>query len=158
MKGGKMDWQLFYSNPLVIIIIAIIVLIIILAIFRSSSQYFGLGFGLDAHIGDLRGSFRIEAFDNQDSEKLFVMYYADWCGHCQRTKPEFEKLKNSYNGSVKVMMINAEADEHKDLIQRQNIQGFPTIRYYPSGLGSNYTEYSGNRQSDDFLAYLGSQA
>jgi thiol-disulfide isomerase/thioredoxin len=23
---------------------------------------------------------------------IFTMYYADWCGHCQRAKPEFMKL------------------------------------------------------------------
>jgi thiol-disulfide isomerase/thioredoxin len=160
MKGGNVDWNRFFSNPLFIVVAAIIVLILILAIFRSSSQYFGVGIGVNAHIGDLKGSFKLEAFDNQNtgSHATFVMFYANWCGHCQRTKPEFQKLKDSYKGSVKILMIDAELDEHKELVQSQNIKGFPTIRYYPSGLDSSYSEYDGERQSESFLSYLQTQS
>lgn len=161
MKGGDLDWKKFYSNPLFIVVVAIIALIIILAIFRSSSQYFGVGIGVNAHIGDLKGSFKLEAFDNQNSDssgQVFVMYYANWCGHCKTTKPEFQKLLDSYQGPVKILMIDAEAEEHKDLVKSQDIKGFPTIRYYPNGLDSSYSEYNGDRQSDSFLSYLKTQS
>jgi thiol-disulfide isomerase/thioredoxin len=85
------------SNPLFVIVMLLIVLIIVLAIFRSVSPFLNLGLGIDAHIGDLRGSFKIEAFNNNsNSQPMFVMYYADWCGHCKRTKPEFQKLMDNY--------------------------------------------------------------
>ena len=149
-----------FSNPLFIIIMLLIGLIIVLAIFRSVSPLLSLGFGINAHIGDLKGSFEIEAFDNSElftnsKDKMFVMYYAEWCGHCKRAKPEFEQLIQNYKGKVKIIAINAEADEYKDLVAKQNIKGFPTIRYYKSGLNSKYEEYSGNRTYSDFVQYLG---
>ena len=143
-------------NPLVGIVLALLVLIIILAIFRTASPMLTFGFGVNAHLGDLKGKFRIEAFDNMNQGPLFVMYFAEWCGHCKRTKPEFEKLMNSYNGNVKVMLVDAEAAENKDLVKSQNVKGFPTIRYYPNGLSSKPIEYTGGRDLKSFMTYLNS--
>lgn len=141
------------SNPLVIIIVLLVILIIVLAIFRSVSPFLNLGFEINAHIGDLKTSFEIEAFNN-NSDPMLIMYYANWCGHCKRAKPEFQKLIDSYQGNVKVSMIDCEAAENKDMVQEQQIKGFPTIRYYPTGLTENYQEYSGGRTYSDFIEYL----
>ena len=112
----------------------------------------GHGFGINAHIGDLKGTFEIEAFNNNE-EPTFVMYYADWCGHCKRTKPEFEKLGNKYK-NIKIVALNAEDPENKDLVKSQGINGFPTIRFYQSGINDKYDEYSGDRTHEDFMSYL----
>jgi len=152
-NGGMM------SNPLFILVVILLVLIVVLAIFRSVSPFLTMGLGFNAHIGDLKGSFELEAFDNSASgndEAVFAMYYADWCGHCKRAKPEFEKLMQNYQGNCKLMPINAEAPEHKSLVAKQDIKGFPTIRYYPSGLAGNYDEYTGERDYSSFVQYLGS--
>lgn len=87
-------------------------------------------------------------------ESNFVMYYANWCGHCKKMKPEFEKLMSSYKGKVKVMMIDAEADEHKELVDSQNLDGFPTVRYYANGIGGKFEEYQGGRTYDELNQYL----
>jgi len=58
----------FFSNPLVVVLMAIIILILLLAIFRSVSPSLTLGFGINAHIGDLKGSIALEAYDNQNSD------------------------------------------------------------------------------------------
>lgn len=142
------------SNPLFIIVMLLLGLIIILSIFRSVSPALTLGFGVNAHIGDLRGSFELETFSN-NSEPVFAMYYAEWCGHCKRTKPEFQKLLDNYKGNVKILLINAESQENKELVKSQKISGFPTIRYYPSGLTENYSEFDGGRTYTDFVQYLG---
>lgn len=142
------------SNPLVLIVVLLIILIVVLAIFRSVSPFLNLGLELNAHIGDLRGSFELEAFDNP-TEPMFVMYYANWCGHCKRTKPEFQKLMDNYNGNIKVAMIDCESSENKDLVENQQIKGFPTIRYYPNGISENYEDYNGGRSYSDFVQYLG---
>jgi len=142
------------SNPLFIIIILLLGLIIVLSIFRTASPFLTLGFGINARIGDLKGSFEIEAFDN--NEALFIMYYAEWCGHCKRTMPEFSSLMESYNGNVKIQMVDSEAAENAELIKSQNIRGFPTIRYYPSGLSGDHQEYEGERTASQFIEYLNS--
>ena len=153
-KMLKSPTMSMFANPLFIIIMLLIGLIVVLAIFRSVSPLLSVGFGINAHIGDLKGSFEIEAFDNNE-EAMFVMYYAEWCGHCKRAKPEFEKLSQNYKGKIKIMAVNAESPENKNLVQSQKIEGFPTIRYYPSGLTGKYDEYSGSRTYSDFAQYLG---
>jgi thiol-disulfide isomerase/thioredoxin len=155
MNTNKLSSSIM-SNPLVVIILLILGLIVILAILRPASPFLNFGFGLNAHIGDLKGSVQFEAFDN--GQPAFVMYYAEWCGHCKKTKPDFQKLIESYKGPVKIMMVDCEAPENAKLVKDENIKGFPTIRYYPNGLSDgsveSYQEYSGNRTLFDFNQYL----
>ena len=144
-----------WFNPLVIVIVTLIALIFVLSIFRSASNFLKIGIGVNARIGDLRGAIALETFEN-DNKPSFVIYYAEWCGHCKRTMPEFEKLKNSYNGNIRIVAINSEDEKYSQLIKKQEISGFPTIRYYPSGLSSSYQEYNGGRTKEDFEEFLGS--
>ena len=145
----------FMTNPLIIIVSLLLILIVILAVFRSATPFLNLGFQVNAHVGELKGSFQIEAFKNESESKYFVMYFAEWCGHCKRTKPEFQKLMNDYKGDIKIIMIDAESDENKELVKSQNIGGFPTIRYYPLGINDNFKDYEGGRTYVDFIQYLG---
>ena len=153
MNMNKIKNTSFFSNPLVIIILLIIGLIIVLSIFRPASPFLNVGFGINAHLGDLKGSINFETFDN-NNQPSFVMYFAEWCGHCKRTKPDFQKLIESYKGPVKVLLIDCEAPENKTLVKSQDIKGFPTIRYYPSGLNENFQEYNGGRTYSEFNEYL----
>ena len=153
------------SNPLFITVMLILALILILSVFKAISPYLNLSLGINAHIGDLKGSFELEAFNNlnelgnsnnPNKEALFVMYYAEWCGHCKRTMPEFQKLMDNYKGNVKVMAINSEDQQQAELVKSQKIEGFPTIRLYPDGLSNDYKDYNGGRTYSDFVEYLGS--
>ena len=141
-----------YSNPLFVVIVLIIGLIVILAIFRSASPFLNIGFGINAHIGELRGSFELETFDNQN-EPVFAIFYAPWCGHCKSAMPEFKKLQETYK-CANIQLINC--DEQPDMAKSQQVNSFPTIRYYPTGFGNDYKEYTGNRTYSDFVQYLGS--
>jgi thiol-disulfide isomerase/thioredoxin len=148
----KVSW----SNPLVIVIILLVVLIVLLAIFRSASPFLNLGFGMNAHLGDLKASFQLEAFDNNSSEQgCLVLYYAEWCSHCQKAKPEYQRLIEEYNGNAKIMMIDCDDSSNKELVESQGIKGYPTIRYYKNGLNGDYDEYSGERKYSNFVEYLG---
>jgi thiol-disulfide isomerase/thioredoxin len=160
MNLNKLKSKNFMTNPLCIIIMLLIGLIIVLAIFRTASPFLSVGFGLNAHIGELKGSFEIEAFDNQMKDakngKLFVMYYAEWCGHCKKTLPEFNKLMDNYKGKVRIIAIDSENTDNAELVKKQEIKGFPTIRYYPSGISEDYQEYNGERTHNGFMGFLNS--
>lgn len=84
-----------------------------------------------------------------------VMYYADWCGHCQRTKPTFQKLGSTQTiggKQVAVRMVNHDKNP-EDAPQGVEIRGYPTIHLYnPSG--GLAAEYMGDRSEEDFLAFL----
>lgn len=156
-RNGNMDSTThFFLNPLVHVILFILFIIIILAIFRVSSPVFNAGISAKAHIGGLKGGFEFEAFDNQESanQPLFAMYFAEWCGHCKRAMPHFDKLIESPPKGIKVLKIDSEDKQNADLIKSQDIKGFPTIRYYPKGLGSDYKEYDGERTHAGFMSFF----
>jgi len=87
---------------------------------------------------------------NSDKPTM-VFFYAPWCGHCQRAKPEFQKLMQQARGRAHMI----DCDAHKEIAQQHDIQGFPTIRYYPNGpRNGNGQEYQGDRSAEDMLAFM----
>ncbi len=152
MKFPKIDD--LSKTPLMLLLTIIVVIILLAGIFRTVAPYLSLGFGAYAHIGDVRGVISFETFENSD-QPTFTMFYAPWCGHCKTAHPEFEKFKNSYKGDVKLVDING--DEDKGAMKTHNVQGFPTMRYYPNGMSDakNFEEYTGGRtakEMEDFVS------
>ena len=45
--------------------------------------------------------------NKNSSKKRMVFYYADWCGHCTHTKPEWKKLEDM-GGSEYVPQVQVE--------------------------------------------------
>ena len=142
-----------FLNPLIHIVMFLIFLIVVLAIFRVYSPMFSAGLGVNAHIGNLKGSFELEAFQNDD-QSTFAMFYAPWCGHCKNAMPEFDKLAENPPNGVKVVKINCDEEANKELAKKQNIQGFPTIRYYKNGMDGDHQEYNGERTANGFMQFL----
>uniref|UniRef100_A0A6C0DRR0 Thioredoxin domain-containing protein n=1 Tax=viral metagenome TaxID=1070528 RepID=A0A6C0DRR0_9ZZZZ len=94
-----------------------------------------------------------EGFTSGGTHK-FVMYYADWCGHCQTTKPTFTQLgsRQTIGGkTVDVLMVNPETNP--ELATGPKIAGYPTIRLLDSA-GTLVAEYNGDRSLADFQRFL----
>uniref|UniRef100_A0A6C0KMK1 Thioredoxin domain-containing protein n=1 Tax=viral metagenome TaxID=1070528 RepID=A0A6C0KMK1_9ZZZZ len=95
------------------------------------------------------------------SQKSMVLFYADWCGHCKKFMPEWNKLSSLWNDksdkNVKMMKVNCgNASEDKtqaDIMEKYNIKGYPTILVFENGTA---TEYSGGRKSSELEEYLNS--
>ncbi|XP_032597760.1 protein disulfide-isomerase A6 homolog isoform X2 [Drosophila grimshawi] len=81
----------------------------------------------------------------QDDAIWVVEFYAPWCGHCQSLAPEYKKLANAVKGTIKVGSVNA--DEHKELGNKFNVRGFPTIKIFGANKKSP-TDYSGQRTAN----------
>ena len=117
---------------------ALVVLALVLVLLRF--RPFGEGFG--------------EGFQGM---KSVVICKADWCGHCKKAAPEFERLVSEspitlQNGNkVNVTMLDADAD--KDKLSMYKIRGFPTILV---NNGSDMLEYPGERTYNGVLEYLNS--
>ncbi len=61
---------------------------------------------------------------------VIVLYYADWCGHCVRFKPEwarFKKIMAAKNQGCEVAEVE---QSHISHVPVANVQGFPTIKFY----------------------------
>jgi thiol-disulfide isomerase/thioredoxin len=62
-----------------------------------------------------------------------VLYYADWCGHCQTMKPEWQKVVSKFSGNQAVNVAEVESTLIDKLAHKPQVQGFPTIKMYQSG-------------------------
>lgn len=104
--------------------------------------------------------------DSNDSDKdsssegkpEFVMFYADWCGHCQKAKPKFLKFKQILEkaGNVDVKLINTA--DNKDLMEKYDINGIPSFKYFPNGMDSDeVVDYDGPREIDGWMDFIKNQ-
>ena len=55
-----------------------------------------------------------------------VFVYADWCGHCQKYKPNMEQLENMRNRSVQTVRIRDDMFP-KSSINGTKIEGYPSL-------------------------------
>jgi len=157
MKGLKNFNADFLTNPLVITVGVILFLIIILAIFKPTSPFLNLGLGVNAHIGNIKGSFELEAFNNHATEApTLILFMSPGCGHCRAMKPEWEKLMQSYQGDVNVRALDCSDPTNSTIARAHGVQGYPTIRYYPNGLAdkSSFAEHEGARTQAAFMSFL----
>lgn len=80
----------------------------------------------------------------QEQHKRIVFVFADWCGHCTRFKPTWQKIEDF---SKKTRKFNAEAlnvdnEENADFINKFQINSFPTIMLFSK---NEYKKYDGER-------------
>jgi thiol-disulfide isomerase/thioredoxin len=88
-------------------------------------------------------------YDSVDADGNVLIFYANWCGHCNKAKPEFQKASEKGNG--KVIMIDADELGAKELKNKYSVQGFPTILKVSNG---SYEKYEGDRTSDGIVSFL----
>lgn len=79
---------------------------------------------------------------------LFVK--AEWCGHCQRTKPVIDRVSRILGSAVPVYTVDS--DENKALVRRWQVEGFPTIMY-SDGRGNHFV-YKGARTEDGIASWV----
>ncbi|KAF2896663.1 hypothetical protein ILUMI_09512 [Ignelater luminosus] len=84
-----------------------------------------------------------------------VMFYAPWCGHCKKTKPEFTKAAEVFKDSNKVGLgaVDCTSDKSRDLCILYNITGYPTFKYF-GVFGKINKTYTGGRMAGDFVNFL----
>ncbi|EST07751.1 Thioredoxin domain protein [Kalmanozyma brasiliensis GHG001] len=68
------------------------------------------------------------------SQGVLVKYYAPWCGHCKNLAPIYEKVADAFAQQKDTVLIaKVDADKNKQLGQKADIKGFPTLKWYPAG-------------------------
>ena len=88
-----------------------------------------------------------------------VLYYADWCGHCNTMKPEWSKVVNKLSNSNKMNKVNVaeiESTHIGDLINKPKIEGFPSIKMYNSG--KEIASFNDQRVADKIEAFANSNS
>jgi thiol-disulfide isomerase/thioredoxin len=88
-----------------------------------------------------------------------MLFYADWCPHCKTAKPIWNELKSEYqnktiNGyNVLFTEINCtnENAETEQMMNKYNIEGFPTIKLLKDG---QIIEYDAKPAKDTLKEFL----
>ena len=63
----------------------------------------------------------------KDNEKVFVDFYADWCGPCKMVGPVVEQLSNEISD---VAFVKVNVDEHPQIAQRYGVMS-TTVGFKP---------------------------
>jgi len=98
-------------------------------------------------------------FDSKLAEidTALVMFYAPWCGHCKRLKPEFEKAGGILLGNdPPVTLAKVDCTEGgKDTCGKFEVKGYPTLKIFRNGELSS--DYNGPREAAGITKFMKSQ-
>ena len=111
--------------------------------------YFALGVGVVFLV-----LYLLSKWSNKEGfsgEAQMVLFYADWCGHCNNFKPEWNKLKQT--NDVPGVSFNDEdcTNGLTPLAKQHNVKGFPTLVFINGG---NAQQYNGERSEAAVKSFI----
>ena len=98
---------------------------------------------------------------NGGKEAELMFFYTDWCPHCKTAKPEWQNLKQEYQGktingySIIFTDVNCtnESPEVERMMNTYKIEGYPTIKLVKDG---QVVEYDAKPTKATLVQFLNS--
>merc|ERR1712038_2031507 len=110
---------------------------------------------VQANVVDLTDSDFDSELEGMDT--ALVMFYAPWCGHCKKMKPEFDRAsKDLLANDPPVTLAKIDCTEAgKDTCNRFEVRGYPTVKICRGGEVSQ--DYNGPRDAAGIVKYMKAQ-
>ena len=141
-----MSWFDWKTALIILALIAVIVIVVLILLGKYPEMFPWLkqGFQSGGNVAP-------------PSVPTFTMFYADWCGHCKKAKPDFlefmgDGTKTIGDKTVKIEMVNADSGDPK--VEAFQVKGYPTFCLQTTD--GKITEYKGKRETAGYLEFLNS--
>lgn len=89
------------------------------------------------------------------SKPIIYNFNTEWCGYSKKFQPIWDEFSKKMNNSIKVMDIKCDDDSNKELCNRYDIPGFPSVVLVQN---DNVTNYNGPRTVAGLLAFANDSA
>jgi len=91
-------------------------------------------------------------FDNISKTPKFVNFNATWCYWSKKLIPTWTRLIDEMQGkNIEIVDIKCDLDQNKDLCERYEIDGYPSIKLIQ---GNKIYTYDGDRSLEDMKAFI----
>ncbi len=84
---------------------------------------------------------------------VLVMFYAPWCGHCKRAKPELTAAAEELKDNPKVEFAAVDCTLERSVCSFYEVSGYPTFKYFKY-FNKDQKDYGGGRTKADFVAFM----
>jgi protein disulfide-isomerase-like protein len=86
-----------------------------------------------------------------DGKTVFIKFFAPWCGHCKKMKPDWDKLMGEFEGSATQLIADVDCTaDGKSLCDANGVKGFPTLKW---GDPTDLQDYQGGRDFDSLKEF-----
>lgn len=140
-----------YVRPYYYIIIAIVLIIIF-----SFVGYYGY---TQFYLNKKKKFSNVANAVRQNVKITIYMFHVDWCPHCKKAMPEWEKFVAMYNGrDVNGYEITCtgvdctnETAEIQTLMNKYNIESYPTVKMIKDGKTIDFESRISEKNLDQFI-------
>ena len=85
------------------------------------------------------------------NKDVFIEFYAPWCGHCKSLAPKYEQLGKAFEAEPNVVIAKVDGTENDTPV---DVQGFPTLFFYPANNKANPLPYNGDRSAEAMEKFI----
>lgn len=120
-------------------------------LYFSTLVIIGLFFGIGFKLGSITAQ-EITGKEGLSGSKELILVYMNGCGHCEKMMPEWEKAHKKNQTGIKMRKVEMNQKGGKELCERHNINGFPTIILLENG--KKLKDYDGERNEGSIIEFL----